>query len=61
MGQAIPLGNDYTADQLRRLARQKKTRHRRVGCWRSRRCSMGLPARRLHGSAGWTVRRCGIG
>ena len=24
MGQAIPLGNDYTADQLRRLARQTK-------------------------------------
>jgi len=45
MGQAIELRNDYTADQLRRLARQTKNVSQARRLLRSRRCSMGLPAR----------------
>ncbi len=61
MGQAIPLGNDYTADQLRRLARQTKDAAQARRLLAIAAVLDGLPARRLHGSAGWTVRRCGIG
>ena len=61
MGHAIAVRTDYTADEVRRLAKRVKDAAQARRLLAIAAVLDGLHAPRLPGSAGWIGRRCGIG
>jgi hypothetical protein len=61
MGQPIVVRTDFTAVEVRRLARRVRTAIRSGGFWRLLRCSMAHRGPRPPRSAGWTGRRFATG